>query len=427
MASGGPVWQAFFVSRTPYLQPSPTWHRESTLVGDGAVEWRLYDGAMMVSAGPGGFSSVAPMGSRRASLASIISGLIVVVLLWLTVVPVDTAARIAQLVLAVVAVVALVVRNRLPGVAVVVTGSATGMAWALGLTADPFVLTGLCIFSLAESRGGRRFPWWLIAAAGALLLVMVMTSAEGVEEGFRGILLGGIVTGGAWLLGLRTQQVRWETAARSRLEERRRLGRDVHDVLSHSLGIIGVRAGVAAHVPSLGETELRATLSDVEKCARVALTDLGSLMRCERASEEGAGLEVVPSSSSLSASLEDLRCTATQVGLHVELDVVGDIDALPAVVRTTVHRVIQEAVTNTVRHAAATTLAMHVQWSQCRVELEVRDDGCGTVAGFREGHGLNGMRERVELVGGTLHVESSFQGFQVTAHIPASVHVGRTI
>jgi signal transduction histidine kinase len=205
-----------------------------------------------------------------------------------------------------------------------------------------------------------------------------------------------------------------EAAARARTDERLRLARDVHDALSHSLGAIGVQAGVAAHVTALGEPELRATLQEVESQARSSLLELKSLLHSERSALSETGTASLP----LIGLLRDTARTAERSGLMVELDSTDSVDSLPAAVRATVHRIVQEAVTNAIRHAEASTLSISVAVLDVSVEVVVSDDGIGAPDGVREGHGLTGMGERVALVGGELSVEPTSTGLTVFARLP---------
>jgi len=345
----------------------------------------------------------------------VVFGLVVVAGLWLTVGPPGGAGRGEQVLLAAAAVAALLGAGRWPLCAVVVSALATLVAWQLGLTADPFLMTGFAVFAVAERGGSRRFPRWMLVAAGIAAIGALGLSADGVEDRFRGMLLGVMVLGASWVLGVRTRQARLEAAARSRAEERMRLARDVHDVLSHSLGTIGVQAGIAAHVQTLGETELRGVLGRVAQDARRSLAELRELLSEERAAGSGAALGL-----SLSAELAEIAQTARRAGVPAVLEITGEVDGLPAAVRTTVHRVVQEAVTNVVRHAESATVRIAVRAEGLHVDVSVSDDGPGASPRFTEGHGLTGMRERVALLGGTLRVDSAASGFTVAASFSLS-------
>lgn len=354
----------------------------------------------------------------RSVPRDLLLGVAVIVGLWLTVAPADAGSRTAQLVLAAVTLAVFMAREWMPVAAVVGTAVATGTALILGLTADPFVLSGFCLFVAAERRGSRRAPWWLIGGAAVLLLATLGFSADGIEDRLRAAMLGAIGLAASWVLGTRTRQVRQEAAIRSRIEERQRLARDVHDVLSHSLGTIGVRAGVAAHVPTLGESDLRAVLHDIENSARASLTELKELIQAERVSTNDHGVPDTAPSVRLPDVLAELAGTAERSGIRTRLDIDGDIEDLPASVRTTLHRIAQEGVTNAIRHSAADALIIDVRGHEDHVELEIRDNGRGAEPVLREGHGLTGMRERVTIAGGTLLIRADLDGFVLLANLP---------
>lgn len=348
-------------------------------------------------------------------------GVAIFAALWLTVDNAGGIDRAAQFSLGAVTVIGLLLREKWASLAVIVTALATAAAWALGLTADPFLLTGFCLYAMAESRGSRRFPWWLLALTSVVLVGALGLSSEGVEDRFRGALLGAVVLAASWVLGVRTRQARFEAAARSRAEERYRLARDVHDVLSHSLGTIGVRAGVAAHVSTLGESELRAALRDIEDGARTSLTELKGVLQRERADDPSGEPDTMVPSLPLTAMLAEMAQSARQVDLVVTLDLDDDVDSAPAAVRTTVHRIVQEAVTNVIRHASASSLVISVRAEEDHIQVRVADDGRGPGVSVREGHGLTGMRERVDLLGGSLSAESTSPGFLVAATLPLTL------
>ncbi len=351
------------------------------------------------------------------ALGTLLFSLTVFAGMWLTVAA-PAGLRTWQLVLGAVAVVGAVLSRWFPLVGVFLAGIATALGWSFGVTADPFLLVSVGVLTFAERRGSRRFPWWLLIAwAGLVVAALILGSppeAAGFEDRMRGALLSAIVLAAAWVLGVRTRQARLEAAARARTDERLRLARDVHDALSHSLGAIGVQAGVSAHVTALSEPELRATLREVESQARSSMLELKSLLHSERAAVSETGTASLP----LTGLLRDAARTAERSGLEVELDIMERIDALPVAVRTTVYRVVQEAVTNAIRHAKASVVRISAAVRDATIEVVVSDDGIGAPDGVREGHGLIGMRERVALVGGELNVESKPTGFTVFARLP---------
>lgn len=382
-----------------------------------------------------------PSTARFSLLTRVILALVVFSGLWLSVIPPE-GGRALQLALGATAAVAAVASKWVPLSGTLIAGIATAAAWILGLTVDPFLLAGISIVTIAERQGRRRFPIWILIS-GAILALATLTVQVGPdspsrEATWRGILLSAIVVAGAWAIGVRTRQLREQAAEQARTVERLRVARDVHDVLSHSLSTIGVQAGVAAHVEALSVAELRDTLRGIETQSRDSLRELHTLLHHERSgagSDAGSG-ENSPrdrpqgSPPSLTVLLGDLAVSARASGLRVVLEAKDEaLDRLPADAQTTIHRIAQEATTNTIRHANATTLTISVIPGAGSVDVIITDDGIGAhnVAGTstddraaakpREGHGITGMRERVALLGGTLEVDGS-GGFVVRASIP---------
>ena len=168
-------------------------------------------------------------------------GLAVVVGLWMTTVPSDGNARWVQLTLASVAIAGVLVRRRWPGPALMVTVAVTGIAGMLALTFDPFLLTSLVLFSVAQRRGSRLFPWWMGVGALVVAVYVLCVSSEGVEERFRWMVLSALVIAVAWILGVRTRQVQHESTAGTRAEERELMG-TAGDSVSDSAGDSAVSA-----------------------------------------------------------------------------------------------------------------------------------------------------------------------------------------
>ena len=344
-------------------------------------------------------------------------GVAVVAALWLSFEPQLSGGRWAQLVLGVVAIAGLCASSRRPVLAVALTGGATALAWFAGLTADPFLLTGFAVYRLAEQRGARRFPGWLLTGMILVVLLALGAGSDGNESALRAILVSAVVIAAAWALGVRTRQVQVEAASRSRAEERLRLARDVHDVLSHTLGSIGMKAGISAHVTTLGEAELRGVLREVESESRASLAELKDLLQRER------NLGDSPALGSLPQALAEAVARAEAVGIETTLHTAADLDDLPTAVATTAWRITSEAVTNVIRHAQAQHLEVTVTRTTDVLELQVADDGRGSGSHSGrvvEGHGLTGIRERAGLLGGTVNIAAAPSGFTVSARLPIS-------
>lgn len=343
-------------------------------------------------------------------------GALVVLVLWLTVPVPDDRARAAQVALGVVAVAGAALRRRAPRTGVAFAAAATAAAWSLGLTADPLLLVGLALRSVARRHGRRAVPPALVVGVALVVAASAVIAVPGREDGLRQAALAGIVLVAAWASGVGARSGELVAAENAVLRERGRLARDVHDVLSHALGSIGVEAGAAAHVRTLREEDLRRTLAGIAATSRGAVAELGSVLAGFRA---GDG-EDAPVDVPLEGLLRETAAVAERAGIRVRLRV-DDVRGVPEPVRTTLHRVAREAVTNAVRHSGGTTCDVDVvvRADPPAVRLAVADDGCGLGPDAVEGDGLRGVRERIALVGGTLETgRGAAGGLEITAVVP---------
>ncbi|WP_436527345.1 sensor histidine kinase [Actinoplanes sp. HUAS TT8] len=201
---------------------------------------------------------------------------------------------------------------------------------------------------------------------------------------------------------------RWQELelGRRRAEERVEIARDLHDVVSHTLAVVGVHLNVALDAFDDDPEEARASLRLAQQVRGQAMTDLKSLVGVLREGE-------VPSL----ASLERLADQVRAAGLPVTVNEFGDPVEVPAPVATAVYRVVQEALTNAVRHAGATQVTVTLRYAPDEVLVDVRDDGPGSEA-VPDGHGIAGMRERVAALGGALTAGPDERGFVVRASLP---------
>jgi signal transduction histidine kinase len=203
------------------------------------------------------------------------------------------------------------------------------------------------------------------------------------------------------------EQQRELDARRRRAEERVEIARDLHDVVSHTLAVVGVHLNVALDAFDADPEEARESLRLAQQVRGRAMTDLKSLVGVLR---EGAPID----------DLDGLERLAEQVraaGVQVSLNEFGDRADVPAPVATAVYRVVQESLTNTVRHAGASRVAVTVRYAPASVVVDVQDDGAGA-ATMADGHGISGMRERVAALGGALTAGPGKTGFTVRATIP---------
>ncbi|WP_246147945.1 sensor histidine kinase [Nonomuraea turkmeniaca] len=205
------------------------------------------------------------------------------------------------------------------------------------------------------------------------------------------------------------ERTREKEALRRAQEERLRVARELHDVTSHTVSVIALHAAVAAEAVTRagGPPEAAAALQVIRTSSRQAMAEMKAALGVLRPD----GRQPLPGSAQLPALLRT-------VGLPVRLDVEGEQRTLPPAADLTVYRVVQEALTNTIRHADATTAAVTLTYETGAVTVRVDDDGRGSEA--PRGHGLTGMAERVAAVGGLLTTGTAPSGgFRVTARLPA--------
>jgi signal transduction histidine kinase len=229
----------------------------------------------------------------------------------------------------------------------------------------------------------------------------------------------------AWLVGrmMRRRQQLVELIERERedriratiAEERTRIARELHDVVAHSVSVMVIQAQAG---PRLLDDRRQAagTFETIEASGREALVELRRLLGILRGADEQLAIGPQPGLASLAALVDQLR----EAGLAVELRVEGEPAALPAGVDLAAYRIVQEALTNTLKHAGRARATVVVRHRRDAVELEVVDDGAGEPAALDgAGHGLVGMRERASLYGGRLDVGPRPDGgFAVRASLP---------
>jgi signal transduction histidine kinase len=240
-----------------------------------------------------------------------------------------------------------------------------------------------------------------------------------------GPMLAGMLQIGAALVFLvllgdtvRSRRERLGQAAQERereAERRLRIARDLHDVLAHTIVVITVQAGVAAD--GLGpEDPSRPALEAIRSASKEALAELRATVGLLRTGENGAG---PPPPAPGLAQLGTLVEAARGTGLRVESAVEGTPRPLPVSVELTAYRIIQESLTNVVKHAEASTATVTVRYGGDGITVEVRDDGHGPNGDGEEGFGLVGMAERAAAVGGRLTAApAGGRGFHVSAWLP---------
>ena len=287
----------------------------------------------------------------------------------------------------------------------------------------------IMVFSLGAHTRGREV--WV----SSLLIVLAMASfyADETQGGFDGGDLVFVVffVGGPWAAGL-ALRLRSELAASHRLlreqqeeetrraiaEERATIARELHDVVAHAISVTVLQARGARRMLGNDEEQVRRALDAIEHTNTQALGDMRRLLAVLRDTEGDAATTPQPSL----ARLDDLVSDVRDSGLAVELVEVGEDRDVPPGVDLSAYRIIQEALTNVLKHASAGHATVRLDYGADELTLSVRDDGVGSAAPNGTGHGLVGIRERVAVVGGEIETgPAEGGGFEVSARLPYSV------
>ena len=345
-----------------------------------------------------------------------------------------------RLVVAVVAAVTVATRRLAPLTSLGVAVLTSIAAWMLGFERDGFLPVSLVLYVIATSRPPRRSS--LLLATSVTTTAAVYLIAEPASTIHQNPLwwqvLGVAATPIAiesvgWALGLavyrqrsyveavRTQaaqEVRAQTelAARSAAEERLRIARELHDVVAHAMSVITVQAGVARYIDTGMPERASAALETIESTGRQALRDMRQLLGVLRADGERAASSPAPALSDLDELVEGMRAAGTRVDLRVG----GDVRVLPEGLELSAYRIVQEALTNVVKHAATDHARVLLRYQPEELAIEIVDDGAGARAeASGRGHGLVGMRERAALHGGSLEAGPlPVRGYRVAARLP---------
>jgi signal transduction histidine kinase len=210
-----------------------------------------------------------------------------------------------------------------------------------------------------------------------------------------------------------------EERARAIADERLRIAQELHDVVAHSMSVIAVQAGVGMHVADTDAAEAKRALENISATSRSTLTELRRLLDVLR--DDGSGAAYAPAPGL--GDLDKLAREVTEAGVPVEVQVDGQLDEVPPGVDLTSYRIVQEALTNVLKHAGPSSAVVRVSNDTGTLHIEVVDDGRGVNGrSTGGGHGLVGMRERVAVYGGTLQAgPTAGGGFRVHAELPYAV------
>jgi signal transduction histidine kinase len=333
------------------------------------------------------------------------------------------------------------------------------------------------VLLIATLFARRRFPfaapasYWLVATAisfydGALIPFMVSLFPVGLVAAFLlgnqrdlrrawaglAIVLGGIITvvynipghataelvvipvdfGISWAAGFalrdraqkaeaaetRAAQAEREREAAARVavaEERARIARELHDIVAHAVSVMVLQVGAVRHQLPDELGEQRGALTDVERAGRTALAEMRRLLAAMRREGEEAELLPQPGLDGIDSLLSEIG----RAGLPVELHVDGEPVPLPRGIDLSAYRIVQEGLTNALKHAQASDADVTFRYGPSELEIEVRDNGQGSSTTDGLGHGLVGVRERVKLYGGEMSAGSANGGgFVLSTRLP---------
>jgi signal transduction histidine kinase len=324
-------------------------------------------------------------------------------------------------------------RRRAPILALVLITLSVAGGFALGTASLSTVDPAFPMFQVAVTYDRKTSLQWLIGVA------IVFTAAVGVAAAAaRPHPLGSglVVVIAAWFVGdsarvrraytaglteqaAQRSREELERAERSVAEEKLRIARDLHDVIAHTLSVVAVQSGVGRHVIDTQPEDAKRALEAIEETSRAALGELRRMLNVLRSDDTTADLAPAPGLG----DLELLAGHVTDAGVPVTVTRdLGDLGALPASMELSVYRIVQEALTNVVKHAGQARATVDIRCDRDALLVTIQDDGAGddspTVT-ETPGHGIIGMRERASALDGTLIAEAlPGRGFCVRARLP---------
>jgi signal transduction histidine kinase len=268
----------------------------------------------------------------------------------------------------------------------------------------------------------------LIVTLGSLAIVVyTIPGAQTVSEFIFVPLKFGICCVAGYALRVRAEQAeaaeeRATRAERDRevatriaiAEERARIARELHDIVAHAVSVMVLQVGAVRHKLPDTLADGREALKGVEQAGRTALTEMRRLLSAMRRDGDEAELVPQPGLEALDLLLQDVG----RAGLPVQLHVDGEPFPLPRAIDLSAYRIVQEGLTNALKHARATHADVTIRYAPDELELEVRDNGLGSTTSDGLGHGLVGVGERVKIYGGEMTAGSNEGGFVLSTRLP---------
>jgi signal transduction histidine kinase len=341
----------------------------------------------------------------------------------------------AALALVAVACLALAWRRRYPVTVLAVSTTAVAVYSLLGyVNGASLIAPVLAVYAVATQVSVRR------AVVLAAVTLAVLMTATGVNNPFgrysdgafvlipgmvAAVAFAGIAVANRRAYAASVRERAEQDARRQVDEERLRIARELHDVVAHTMATINVQAGVAAHVLPTKPEAAADALQAIKIASKEGLRELRAILNVLRQADDADPVQPAPGLAQLDALVEGAR----RAGLPITLTVTGAPFPLPAAVDLAAYRIVQESLTNVIRHAGPAAAAVSLSYHPDEIDIDVTDTGHGPqaspgsvaadTAGGTAGHGQAGMRERAASVGGTVRTgPRPGGGYQVTARLP---------
>jgi signal transduction histidine kinase len=322
-------------------------------------------------------------------------------------------------------------RRRAPFTVITIVGVSVSIYNALNIPPQPFTEIFVVLVAFYSVAAYARRD--LMILAGVLSTIGLVVGQIPFSDTFKNYSLIFVLSAASWVLGLNTRyrlqqaellQERAERAEREReeqvrlatLEERTEIAREIHDVVAHTVSVVAVQAGAARKVLDRDDPdEAKRALEAIEEASRDAMAELRRLLGVLREPGTAAELGPRPGLGRLDQLVEQFR----QAGLEVDVRERGNRRPIPAGLDLSAYRVVQEALTNTLKHSGSTSARVLIRFEADALDVEVVDRGGATPVQITNGgQGIVGMRERVSMFGGELEAGPIEGGFSVRATFP---------